>query len=44
MGTSDDLNTMYGDTIHDCALISKHSGGIGLHIGNLNLMVLLLEV
>ena len=35
MGTSDDLNTMYGDTIHDCALISKHSGGIGLHIGNL---------
>ena len=34
MGTSDDLNTITcGDTIHEvCALISKHSGGIGLHI------------
>ena len=35
MGTDDDLDTMYRTTIADCASISKHSGGIGIHIGNL---------
>jgi len=31
---SDSINGIY-DTLKDCAIISKHSGGIGLHIHNI---------
>lgn len=34
LGTDDSITDMY-DTVKNCALISKHSGGIGLHVSNI---------
>ena len=34
MGTNDNIEGIY-KTITDCALISKRSGGIGIHVGNI---------
>lgn len=34
LGTGDSISEMY-ETVKNCALISKHAGGIGLHVSNI---------